>query len=118
MRVAFFDAAGRVLAIADGIVMGPPSGTEYEIEVGLSATVNTIFYDTVAGEVKPRQPFDVTIERNKISNIPAGTLAFTGDFEIVDDGEIEFLADVEDTLFILLDHPEYLSETVIVETGP
>lgn len=118
MRNAFFDDMGRTLAIADGVIMGPPTDTAFEAEVALEDTVNDIYFDIVTGAVKARLPFDLTIQRNKISGIPAGTTAFIGDFELVNDGEIEFIADVEETLRVSLDHPHYLFQNVNVETGP
>lgn len=123
MSVAFFDATGRVMVIADGSDARPPSAPAGALfmadDLPEGAQANDIYYDIDAGALAYRQPFALTIERNRISGIPTGTLAMMPDgSEVVEDGEIEFVADIEEGILVALDHPHHVYEVVSVETGP
>lgn len=119
MKVAFFDASGRLLLIADGVGMTPPDDAAYQTEVGPDATANNIYLDTALQKVEFKQAFPIAVSRNLVTGIPAGTEAtFYGEPEIVNDGAIEFEADVEETLQITLEHPHFIYQVIAVETGP
>lgn len=118
--LAYFNGEGRVLLVKEGTSpMAPPPSTVHEAAVPDGTTANQIYFDVEAGEVRWKALFEVVAERNRLSGIPPGTTAIIlGEIEIVDDGEIEFEADVEEKLIVALDHPHYLFARVEVETGP
>lgn len=118
MKTGFFDISGKLIAISEGVNMGAPEHTVYSEELVAEATANNIYYDPAADAVKFKQPFDLLNEYNKLSGIPIGTVAFTGDYVEINDGVLEFLADVEETLHISLENPRFLYEVIAVETGP
>lgn len=113
MKIGYFDSTGRVLLVSDGSMqMDPPPGTANSVELPVEATANNIYY---AEGLQFRQPFPVTLSRNRIDGLPVGTLANGVE---VNDGVIEYEADIERILWVTLDHPHYLYEVVHVETGP
>jgi hypothetical protein len=113
--VAYFDADGKLLFIRSGGVMDPPDNAEDWATVDDSKDTN-IYYD---GEVKQQQPFELTKEKNKLSGIPKGTLAYMNDeVETIDDGEIDFEVNFQGTIRVYLVNPQYLAEDVSVEVGP
>lgn len=61
----------------------------------------------------------LTIQRNLITGIPLGARAIiNGEMDIVEDGEIVFVADVEGVTSVDLSHPNYVRAMVEVDTGP
>lgn len=113
MRIAYFNKHGRVILIHGGAIpMETPDGTATFLEVPPNANANNIYYDD---GLKFKERFNVALSRNLISNIPAGTLV---NGIQCNDGSVEFQADVEDVLWVKLDHPHYIYEVVSVETGP
>lgn len=120
MSTAYFDEEGRLLCLTVlGSDMDPPTGTEFTIEDLETTDPNAIYYDLTTQAVAEKQAFPITVSRNLISGIPAGTKACFGDgSEIVDDGSIEFVANVEGTEFVMLVHPHYINQEIEVEVGP
>lgn len=119
MRTAHFDETGRVLIISELAGMGSPESAAYSAPVSDGLLANDIYYDTATGEVKEKAGFDLAVTRNRIDQIPAGSRIIFGAIdEIVDDGSVEFMADVEETATAYLEHPEYKSIVVEVQTGP
>lgn len=114
--IGYFNAGGELLLVRDGGDMTPPDGTEYVADLPSGATANNVYYDE---GVQFKQQFPITVTRNLIAGIPPGTSVGVNHItDIVDDGEFEFVADVEETVRVTLSHPHYLYESVAVETGP
>lgn len=120
MSTAHFDATGRLLCLTVlGSDMTPPTGTEYTVEDLETTDPNAIYYDIAAEAVVEKQPFALTIARNLVTGIPAGTKAYySAGVVTVDDGSLEFEADIEHTEHVMLIHPHYLNAEIAVEVGP
>lgn len=119
MRTAFFSYSGRVILVSDLSGMGMPPGSLYSAGIADHISANDIYFDTASGEAKEKTNFNLVVTRNRIEQIPAGSRIIFGAIdEIVDDGSVEFLADVEETVTVYLEHFEYKSLMVEVETGP
>lgn len=121
IRVAYFDEHGRALLLVEAMsepVPKAPDAAVYSAEVS-AADINSIYMDLGTGLVATKTPFPVITSRNKIDGIPQGTQVFIGNYwETVEDGEIEFSADVEDLIPVSLMHDHHIDMTVEVETGP
>jgi hypothetical protein len=123
MKTAYFDANGHLLILAQVIVgsdMTPPPGAEHMRDVADEVGPNDIYLDLPTGELRVKDAFPITVARNLISGVPAGTRALfmDGGDETIDDGTVEFVADVEATEFVTLSHPHHIMQEVAVETGP
>lgn len=118
MRRGYFDSDGNLLLIAEWTsVMGDPPEMAFVAEVSEEATANNVYF--AYAKVHFKQPFTVTVSRNLIAGIPAGTLVTDslGSVE-VDDGAAEYVADVPSVEWVQLSHPHFLYQVVEVETGP
>lgn len=99
--------------------MSEPLGAEFCVE-GLDTTdANSIYYDVASGEVRTKDEFALTTSRNLVEGLPAGTRALFEEHDlIVDDGQIEFEADLETVTLVNLSHPHYRDAMIEVTTGP
>lgn len=119
-RRAYFDAGGKLLLLLEtGTIMEPPPTVVFVVPVPDDAHATTIYYDVEAGEVKFRAQMPLTITRNRVEGVPAGSLVIYPDGDhIVDDGLIEIEQDVEGQLRLYIDHPHYLPAQFTLEVGP
>lgn len=118
MAFAYFKQDGMLISISANTLDYPDEST-IEIEVTGDATANTIYLDLDTMTVHPKQPFDLSISLNTVGGLPVGTVATMADGRfIIDDGLLEFEADVSGAIIVYLDHPRFLSRYVEVPTGP
>lgn len=109
---------GKLLAVANKEVDYEDAAVT-SIEVADGTEANSVFYDPDTGLVCPRMDFALSISRNLIAGIPVGTMVTDADGQdIVEDGVMEFEADVPETIWLCFDHPHYNSTWISVETGP
>ncbi|NWK96713.1 hypothetical protein DM806_13790 [Sphingobium lactosutens] len=118
MKYAYFTQDGKLLTIASEPQSFPePSVIEVEVPDGTRA--NAIFLDLETHTIRDRVPFVLNVAYNRVSNIPAGTsVAHDGALYHVEDGEVEFDANVTDVVWLHLDHPCFIAQYVAVPTGP
>jgi len=119
MSTAYFDEAGRILLLAALPGMSEPLGAAFRVG-GLDTTdANAIYYDVASGEVRSKGEFALTTSRNLVEGLPAGTRAMFGEHDlIVDDGCVEFDADIEGRTVVHLSHLQYRDAMIEVPTGP
>ncbi|OAH42763.1 hypothetical protein AX777_05865 [Sphingobium yanoikuyae] len=118
MKYAYFTQDGKLLTIASQ-QQAYPDTTIIEVEVPDDARANAIYLDLETLTISERAPFVLNVEYNRVSNIPAGTnVAHDGELYHVEDGEIEFEANVTDVVWLHLDHPCFIAQYVAVPTGP
>lgn len=118
MAYAYFKPDGTLISISANTLDYPEAST-IEIEVSDVASANAIYLDLDTMTVHPKQPFYLSISLNTVSGLPVGTVATLPEGQyVVDDGSLEFDADVSGTLIVYLDHPRFLSRYVEVPTGP
>lgn len=119
MSIAYFDSAGELLFIAEQEGMVPPADCAFIAQMEGRPDPNMIYWDVAAGAVTEKAQFEPVITRNTVANIPAGTTLLCAEAEIVvDDGDVEFIADVEGMTPIFLMHPHYVMASFEVPTGP
>ncbi|GFE72364.1 hypothetical protein [Novosphingobium sp. TCA1] len=117
MPFAYF-RNGAVLSVASKYVDYQDDAV-MEIEVPNGTEANSIYLDPETNEVLPRKQFNLAISYNQVSAIPVGTMVTDADGQdIVQDGVMDFEADVPGTIWLCFDHPHYVSTWVSVETGP
>lgn len=118
MNYAYFSREGRLLYIASRqSVMVDPEVVERE--VSRDTDPNTLYLDPASLEVRERRAFEVEISFNRVRRIPSGTVATLPEGQFtVEDGELEFEADVATVIAVHLDHPHYRAQSVEVQTGP
>lgn len=118
MNYAYFSAEGRLLYIASRqSAMVDPDVIERPVSRGTDP--NSIYLDPGSLEVKEREPFNVEISFNRVRGIPVGTVATLPDGQFtVEDGELEFEADVTKVIAVYLDHPRHIARLFEVQTGP
>lgn len=77
-----------------------------EVTWGMRADV---IIDLATDTPHPLLAFDLTVEPNRIAGIPVGTKAIVGvkGTEAIDDGELSFAVDYEQTFRVILQHPLY-----------
>ncbi|MBT0668403.1 hypothetical protein HT136_08475 [Novosphingobium profundi] len=115
---AYFKSDGSLLSVCSKQA-DYRDASVIEVEVPEGTSGNSIYLDLATMSIKEKEPFALTIEYNKLSNLPTGThiIMKEGEFT-VDDGSIEFDADVPESLMVFLNHPCFLSTHIEVPTGP
>ncbi|EQB11260.1 hypothetical protein [Sphingobium lactosutens] len=118
MKYAYFTQGGKLLTLASQ-QQEFPDPTIIAVEVPDDVRANAIFLDLETRTIRERVPFALNVGYNRVSNIPAGTnVAHDGELYHVEDGEIEFDANVIDAVWLHFDHPCFIAQYVAVPTGP
>ncbi|MDF0540741.1 hypothetical protein PX699_00160 [Sphingobium sp. H39-3-25] len=112
----FFDENGALICATETDMM-PPEKTVFEAEFPAGASANDVYFKD--GAVRLRTHMTLTISRNMIGGLPVGAIVVWSDGEaIIDDGDLEFDADVEQAMRVTVMHPAHHPTVVVVQTGP
>lgn len=114
--MAVFDTDGRCKYVLDG----SPESVDVSSEAAVvymdeRINPNDVWYDYAASKMLPRTPFRVSVEQNKIKNIPAGTVIYVGsELIVMNENSIEFEVDYAQTVVATLMHVRHLEKVVEV----
>lgn len=114
MNSIVFDGTGKCVGIVDTSVDASSYPEGYVIVQSDDHTnPNAIWYDVASGEIKDVSGMEITVETNKISNIPPGTtIGFYGESYVVDDGIFEFEVTYPQTVTVVLTNPRYVDRVL------
>lgn len=116
-----------VYDVATGQIVGTLSGRgltpEALEQAGLAYIEGRVpagsYIDLKTKEPLPLLTFDLSIETNRVTGIPAGSQALIGRETVaVDDGQIEFDVGHPETITVALTHPIYEPLTIEVPCAP
>lgn len=118
MAYAYFKPDGTIQTISSKRSLYSDE-TIIELEVPDLTHPNAIYLDLETTTVCDRMAFHLEISFNSVKGVPLGTVATlpAGQFTITD-GEMEFDADVRETVWMHLDHPHYVAQYISIPTGP
>ncbi|WP_334185078.1 hypothetical protein [Novosphingobium sp.] len=118
MSTAYFNHEGRLMMLVALPGMAPPESAAFTVTVEGNLDPNGIYFDIETNAVAEKMKFPVTFSRNRVAEIPSGTVAIVEGLELViDDGEIELDANVEGMMSIHLSHLHFRDEVVKVPVG-
>ncbi|WIA55207.1 hypothetical protein N6H05_19555 [Sphingobium sp. WTD-1] len=118
MATAYFNEAGSLICLIDGECQAPEDAA-HSANVADGTNPNDIYFDAAEMTVNLKAELPISVAFNHVGNIPSGATIMFGDNHItVDDGTLEFDADVFETVLIYVDHPRHKAAYFEVPTGP